>query len=86
VIEYDNKMAEPFNIPVRENCVSSYYKYPHFTDIELDDKIYDTKDHYITPLYKLPVFRSLGYRQNLCKNCEEIEKNIKVSSLKEGII
>jgi len=83
IVEHYNKMAEPFNIPVRENCVSSYYKYAHFDNMEIDDKIYDTKDHYITPIYKMPLFRSLGYRQNLCPNCEEIEKNIKISSLKE---
>jgi len=86
IVEHYNKMAEPFNIPVRENCVSSYYKYAHFNEVEIDDPVYETKDHYITPIYKMPLFRSLGYRQNLCPNCEEIEKNIKISSLKEGVI
>jgi len=84
IIEQYQELAKPFKIPVRENCTSAYYK---FATLEKPEKLnktkYNTKQHYITPIYKMPVFRELGYRQNLCPVCEEVEKNIHVSWLKE---
>lgn len=83
-----------FNIPVREGCTSAYYKFvPKTKDgkvwlnlsytQEEADKIFAFKQHYITPIYKMPLFRNLGYHQNICPVCEEVEKNIMIGWVKE---
>ena len=84
IIDKYQELAKPFNIPVRPNCTSAYYKFATpGAPKKIDKAIYNTKQHYITPLYQLPLFRSLGYPQNLCPVCEEVEKNIHVSWVKE---
>jgi dTDP-4-amino-4,6-dideoxygalactose transaminase len=46
---------------------------------------YHLKNHYITPIYKMPLFRNLGYEDNLCPVCERVEENIILAWLKDVI-
>ena len=96
IVEQYQEYAKWFNIPVRENCTSAYYKFvPKTKDgqvllnlsytNEQAEKVFNFKDHYITPIYQMPLFRALGYEQNSCPVCEEVERNIKLASLKEVI-
>lgn len=86
IIKKYQELAKNFDIPIREKCTSSYYK---FASLNMpknpDKKLFDMKDHYITPLYRLPLFRELGYAQNLCPVCEEVESKIKLAWLREVI-
>lgn len=80
------EMAKDFDIPLRPDCTSAYYKFASMNMPENPNpEKYDIKEHYITPIYKMPLFRNLGYRQNLCPVCEEVEKNIRLAWLKEAI-
>jgi dTDP-4-amino-4,6-dideoxygalactose transaminase len=84
IIEQYQENAKHFDIPVRPNCTSAYYKYasPKIKENPNSEKFY-MKHHYITPLYRIPKFRSLGYQQNQCPVCEAVERNIKLAWLKE---
>lgn len=73
--------AKDFDIPVREGCTSTYYKYA--AEPVKNKEKYNTKNGYIKPLYQMPYFRRIGYQQNICSVCEEVEKNIKISWLKD---
>jgi len=82
------EFAKDFDILIRPDCTSAYYKFAsmNLTDIVTENpnpERYNMKDHYITPIYQMPLFRSMGYEQNLCPVCEEVEKNIKLAWLKE---
>lgn len=80
------EFAKDFDIPVRPGCTSAYYKFASLkTKENPNPERYNMKDHYITPIYQMPKFRSLGYAQNLCPVCEEVERNIKIASLKEAL-
>lgn len=70
--------AKNFPVMVRPECEHSFYRYA-FDKSKFDGNVpsgFLTKEHYITPLYRLPVFRNLGYGSRECMNCEEIEENI----------
>lgn len=84
----DTYRKHPFNIPVRENCISSFYKYAWTNKQKQKSrpKDYNYKKHYITPLYKLPLFRRLGYQQNQCPTCEWVDENIELAWRKENDI
>jgi len=66
--------------------------YPHVHDQmncawyheHLDFK-FDIKQHYITPIYQMPLFRHLGYDEHLCPVCEEVEKGIVLAWFKNPI-
>lgn len=75
--------AKYFDIPIRKNCTSTYYKYASLNDKNPDPERFDMKQGYITPLYQMPLFRSLGYNQHECKICEEVQSIIHIASLKE---
>lgn len=47
--------------------------------------LFNRKRHYITPLHRLPLFRHLGYPDNLCPVCEKVEENIVLAWLKEVV-
>lgn len=81
--------AKYFNIKVRPGCEHAYYRYA--ITHENQDKtwgierqnIFYMKNHYITPIYKMPLFRELGYEQNQCPVCEKVEENIVLAWLKD---
>lgn len=72
-----------FPVKVRPNCTHVYYRYP-VVDVYCEEQNYydkdkfNSKDGYITPLYKMPLFKTLNYPQNQCPVCESVEKNIKL--------
>ncbi len=54
---------------------------------EVDNYIFQKfnyKKHYITPLYKMPLFQSLEYGNNICPVCEEVDENIVLAWLKDS--
>ena len=80
------EMAKDFEIPIRDGCTSAYYKFASMNMLDNPNpEIYNTKSHYIKPIYKMPLFRSLGYGQNLCPVCEDVESKIKLAWVKEAI-
>ena len=84
IIEQYQKLARYFNIPVRPDCTTAYYK---FASLDMEEnpnkKLFHMKDHYITPLYLMPLFEQLGYEKGLCPVCEDVENKIKLAWLKE---
>jgi len=80
--------AKYFPVKVRPDCEHAYYRYAmtysEWTKLPEEwHYMYNWKQHYITPLYKLPLFQSLGYDQNQCPVCEEVEENIVLAWLRE---
>ncbi|MFX1570638.1 MAG: DegT/DnrJ/EryC1/StrS family aminotransferase [Promethearchaeota archaeon] len=91
--------AKYFNIKVRPECEHAYYRYTITNDIQRNfDKVpkkfrieasqfimdkFNYKYHYITPIYKMPLFRELGYKQDQCPVCEKVEENIVLAWSKE---
>jgi hypothetical protein len=82
--------AACFPVKVRPECEHAFYRYAwnrqdHPVTVEIwdNDNIY-MKPHYITPLYRMPLFKSLGYPDHLCPVCEDTEKNIILAWLKEA--
>lgn len=87
ILEVVRENAKYFPVKVRPECESSFYRYA-WIDQGLkywDNPNVNYKLHYITPLYKMPLFRSLGYPQDLCPVCEEVEENIVLAWLKEVV-
>lgn len=86
IVEQYQECAKDFDIPLRAGCTSAYYKFASRNMPENPNpEKYNMKDHYITPIYQMPLFRALGYEQNICPVCEEVERNIRLASLKEVI-
>ena len=86
IIEKYQEYAKDFDIPLRADCTSAYYKFASMNMKKNPNKeLYNLKDHYITPIYRMPLFRGLGYGQNLCPLCEEVESKIKLGWLKVPI-
>jgi dTDP-4-amino-4,6-dideoxygalactose transaminase len=81
------------DIKMRPECEHAFYRYATVVDdsdewvciarIALSHK-FNFKRHYITPIYRMPLFRSLGYPDHLCPVCEEVEENIILAWLKEA--
>ena len=77
-----------FNVKVRPECKHAFYRYAQTIPINKAAtpeyiKKFNIKQHYITPLYKMPLFQALGYQDGLCPVCEEVEENIVLAWLKE---
>lgn len=72
-----------FPVDIRPNCEHAFYRYAmtdktimtHYSTEKIEDK-FNFKAHYIKPLFKMPLFQQLGYPQDLCPVCEEVDKNI----------
>jgi len=94
VLQTVREYAEYFPVKVRPGCEHAYYRYAFTeanTPIEmtlykkmLRNKI-TYKRHYIKPIYQMPLFKSLGYGQHCCPVCEDVEENIVLAWLKEGV-
>lgn len=94
ILEIVRENAKYFPVKVRPECEHAHYRYAIIdqefkTDFEagawMNNERFNSKPHYITPLYKMPLFRSLGYAQDLCPVCEEVEENIVLAWLKEVV-
>jgi len=77
-----------FDIPVRYGCTSAYYKFAKRKELTISGEYYhlfNFKEHYITPIYKMPAFWDLGYMSGICPVCEEVESDIRLAWLKNPI-
>jgi dTDP-4-amino-4,6-dideoxygalactose transaminase len=75
-----------FPVKVRPECTSAFYKYA-FTEPmkkKLPEK-FNTKQHYIDPIFKMPLFKQYGYDENDCPVCRRVEENICLAWFKEII-
>jgi len=88
-------------VKVRPECTSAFYKYAiadydafykkyHPVDKEgnmptIMGKEIAWKRHYIDPIYKMPLFKSMGYEPGLCPVCEKVEENIVLAWFKEVV-
>jgi len=97
--EYANWFSEK-QLKIRPECKSAFYRYAlngnsisengNCIDLNLTyipeqfDKIFYTKKHYITPIYKMPLFQQLGYDQEQCPVCQKVDENIILAWLKEN--
>lgn len=81
--------AKNFEVKVRPECEHAYYRYAlhnpnKFAPSEYRE-LFNWKHHYIIPLYKMPLFKALGYKDNLCPVCEEVDENIVLAWLKDVV-
>jgi dTDP-4-amino-4,6-dideoxygalactose transaminase len=92
IIKKQQEYAKWFPAKVRPECEHAYYRYAFNVydfllnkngDNTLDN--FNHKNHYITPLYKMPLFKSLGYEDGLCPVCEQVDENIVLAWLKEVV-
>jgi perosamine synthetase len=49
------------------------------------EDIFNFKRHYIDPIYKMPLFQTMGYEPGLCPVCEQVEENIALAWFKEVV-
>jgi dTDP-4-amino-4,6-dideoxygalactose transaminase len=78
--------AKYFPVKVRPECTSAFYKYA-YTEVvkkKMPDK-FNFKRHYIDPIYKMPLFQTMGYEPGLCPVCEKVEENIVLAWMKEVV-
>jgi hypothetical protein len=95
IIKVVRENAKYFPVKVRPECEHAFYRYAisgnnpisrmlsHAPKTFMD--IFNHKHHYITPLNQLPLFKSLGYDQHSCPVCEDVDENIILAWLKEGV-
>ncbi|MFW9969287.1 MAG: DegT/DnrJ/EryC1/StrS family aminotransferase [Candidatus Odinarchaeota archaeon] len=85
-----------FPVKIRSECEHSFYRYPmsYITNKSIFDldiswkyqyQYFNFKRHYITPIYKMPLFKSLGYEDGLCPVCEAVNEDIVLAWHKEVI-
>jgi len=92
IIKKQQEYAKYFPIKIRPECEHSFYRYAYKDSLlmnskqleKLDTK-FNFKEHYITPLFKMPLFQQLGYDQDQCPVCENVEESIVLCWLKEVI-
>ncbi len=75
--------AGNFGVKVRPGCEHAFYRYASKAMAEDQFGFYRQKRGYIKPIYRMPLFRSLGYPDGLCPTCEDVEENIVLAWLKE---
>jgi dTDP-4-amino-4,6-dideoxygalactose transaminase len=79
------ELAIHFPVNVRDDCKHSFYRYAYTEgESRVDDKIFGCKRGYVVPIFKLPLFRRLGYDQDQCPVCQETEREIVLAWLKDG--
>ena len=64
---------------VKEGCSHSYYRYAVRTHREVNGG----KKGYVEPLYKLPIYQRLGYKDGLCPVTEKVNREIQLINLNE---
>jgi dTDP-4-amino-4,6-dideoxygalactose transaminase len=88
IIKIQQEYAKYFPVKVREGCEHSYYRYAFKGNkiaVMFMDKNskFNLKQHYVKPIYKMSLFKQLGYDQHCCPVCEKVEENIVLSWLKD---
>ena len=86
IVKKSQEDSKYFNVKVRSECEHAFYRYA-YEHIETNNitnlNTFNFKRHYITPIYQMPLFKSLGYEQDLCPVCEEVNENIILAWHKE---
>jgi dTDP-4-amino-4,6-dideoxygalactose transaminase len=86
IIKVYQSHQDCFPVNIRPGCQHAFYKYAMTTPmIYIDPKQFYSKSHYITPLYRLPLFKQLGYDQHQCPTCEKVEENIVLAWFKNPV-
>lgn len=90
IIKIQQEDATYFPIKIRPECEHAFYRYAYLKEnaiytLKYCDSAFNFKQHYITPIYQMPLFKNLGYDQHSCPVCEEIDRNIVLAWLKEVI-
>jgi dTDP-4-amino-4,6-dideoxygalactose transaminase len=92
ILKVYQKNAEYFPVKVRSDCTSAFYKYAFLLKEGYEIGFYndsghefDTKQHYIDPIYTMPLFKTMGYEPGLCPVCEETDKNIVLAWFKNSV-
>jgi dTDP-4-amino-4,6-dideoxygalactose transaminase len=86
ILKVYQENAKYFPVKVRPECTSAFYKYA-YTEVakeKIPDK-FNFKKHYIDPIYKMPLFKTMGYEPGLCPVCEKVEGNIVLAWFKDVI-
>lgn len=81
--------ARYFPIKVRPECKHSFYRYAwndingnelsrhsKENNIKIPECVFNYKNHYITPIFMMPLFKNLGYDQIQCPVTQLVERNI----------
>jgi dTDP-4-amino-4,6-dideoxygalactose transaminase len=79
--ELTNKLkgTEGITLPtVEEGCVNSWYRYP----VRYSGELEGFTRGYVSPLYKLPIYKMFGYNKLYLPNVEIINKEILLNDLK----
>jgi dTDP-4-amino-4,6-dideoxygalactose transaminase len=86
ILKVYQENAKYFPIKIRPECTSAFYKYTFTEPLKkkLPEK-FNTKQHYIDPIYKMPLFQTMGYEPGLCPVCEKVEENIVLAWMKEVV-
>ena len=88
IVKKSQEDSKYFNVKVRSECEHAFYRYA-YKHIETNNitnlNTFNFKQHYITPLYQMQLFESLGYEQDLCPVCEEVNENITLAWHKETL-
>lgn len=87
IIDIQQEHAKYFPVKIRPKCEHAYYRYAFKGSkiaVAFMDKNskFNVKQHYVTPLYLMPLFKSLGYQEGLCPVCEAVDKDIVLAWLK----
>lgn len=84
LLEKYRKDAKYFPVKVRPECEHSYYRYA-FTELVDCPDGFNMKKGYITPIYKMPVFRhQLPFIAPYCPVVERVNQNINLAWQKEA--
>lgn len=89
IIEEAQDYSKYFDVKVRPDCTHAFYRYAwknndddSLNDSNIETTLFNFKKHYINPIYKMPLFKSLGYQDDLCPVCEKVNENIMLAWLK----
>ena len=91
ILKVYREYATYFHVKVRPRCEHAFYryaltKYNHpaiYFILRNGSKLFNIKQHYITPIYQMPLFKQLGYDQHQCPVCEDVESNIILEWIKD---
>jgi dTDP-4-amino-4,6-dideoxygalactose transaminase len=94
-LKYLRDCARNFPVKIRPSCESAFYRYAWTAEDVTDEKIrfldgaqfdgsqYTIKRHYIKPIFRMPLFKSLGYEQDQCPVCRATDEEIILAWPKE---
>lgn len=96
-MEFLRNIAEDFPVKVRDLCDPAYYRYAwrvkdatneqiaFLNGGRIKGSIFNFKKHYIKPIFQMPLFQHLGYDQDQCPVCREVDEDIILAWPKNSI-